>query len=55
MRPNLTIFILFFGIALLEAIRGGYWLRILFWIAIGAVFFLADRRELARRDHVHAG
>jgi hypothetical protein len=50
MRTNLTIFILFFGIALLDAIRGGYWLRILFWLVIGAVFFLADRRQLARRE-----
>ncbi|HEY9384707.1 MAG TPA: hypothetical protein VIP80_14440 [Gemmatimonadales bacterium] len=49
MRTNFTIFILFFGIALLDAIRGGHWLRILFWLAIGAVFFLADRRQLARR------
>lgn len=50
MRTNLTIFILFFGIALLDAIRGGAWLRILFWLVIGAVFFLADRRQLARRE-----
>jgi hypothetical protein len=50
MRTNLTIFILFFGIALLDAIRGGYWLRVLFWVAIGAVFFLADRRQLAKRN-----
>jgi hypothetical protein len=49
MRTNFTIFILFFGIALLDAIRGGHWLRILFWLAIGAVFFLADRHQLARR------
>jgi len=49
MRTNLTIFILFFGIALLDAIRGGHWVRILFWLTIGAIFFLADRRELAKR------
>jgi len=49
MRTNLTIFILFFGIALLDAIRGGHWLRILFWLGIGAFFFWADRRQLARR------
>jgi hypothetical protein len=50
MRANLTVFLLFFGIALLDAIRGGHWPRVLFWCAIGAVFFLADRRQLARRD-----
>ncbi len=49
MRTNLTIFILFFGIALLDAIRGGAWLRILFWLAIGALFFVADQRQLAKR------
>jgi hypothetical protein len=45
MRTNLTIFFLFFGIALLDAIRGGHWLRILFWLAVGTLFFLADRRQ----------
>jgi hypothetical protein len=48
-RTNLTIFLLFFGIALLDAIRGGAWLRVLFWLAIGTGFFLADRRRPARR------
>ena len=50
MRTNLTIFLLFFGIALLDAIRGGHWLRVFFWSAVAAVFLLADRRELARRE-----
>lgn len=49
MRTNLTIFILFFGIAALDAVRGGHWLRIIFWLAVGMVFFMADRRQLARR------
>lgn len=47
MRTNLTIFALFFGIALLDAIRGGNWLRVAFWLAIAAAFFLADRRNRA--------
>ena len=49
MRTNLTIFILFFGIALLDAIRGGHWLRILFWLGVGTLFFLADRRQHGKR------
>jgi len=49
MRTNLTIFFLFFGLALLDAIRGGYWLRVAFWLGIGVFFFLADRRQLAKR------
>jgi hypothetical protein len=49
MRTNLAIFIVFFGIGLLDAIRGGRLLRILFWLGIGAIFFLADRRQLSKR------
>lgn len=49
MRTNLTIFILFFGIALLDAIRGGHWLRIVFWLCVGTLFFLADRRGQGNR------
>jgi hypothetical protein len=43
MRTNLTVFLIFFGVALLDALQGGYWLRVLFWLGIGALFFLADR------------
>jgi hypothetical protein len=48
-RTNLTIFFLFFGIALLDALRGGHWPRMLFWVAIAAVFYFADRRQAAKR------
>ena len=49
MRPAFTIFILFFGIAFLDAVRGGQWPRILFWVVIGILFFLADRAQLWNR------
>ena len=49
MRTNLTIFLLFFGIALLDAIRGGYGLRVAFWLAVGVLFYVADRRQPAKR------
>ncbi len=49
MRTNFTVFLLCFGIALLDAIRGGHWLRILFWLGIGGVFLVADRRGMGRR------
>lgn len=49
MRTNLTIFIVFFGISVLDAIGGGHWLRILFWVVMAAFFLLADRREIAKR------
>ncbi len=45
MRSNFAVFLLFFGIALLDALRGGNWLRIAFWLAIGAVFLWMDRRR----------
>ena len=51
MRTNLTIFVLFFGVALLDAIKGGNWIRIAFWLIMAAAFLLADRRALARRAH----
>lgn len=49
MRGNVTIFLLFFGIALLDAFRGGHWLRVAFWLVVGALFYVADRRQLANR------
>ena len=40
-----TIFILFFGVSLLEAIQGGNWLKAAFWLAIGIAFFVLDGRR----------
>ena len=48
-RATFTIFILFFGIALLDAIRGGSWPLILFWLALAAIFFVADQRGATKR------
>jgi hypothetical protein len=39
---NVAVFLLFFGLALLDAIRSGDWLRAAFWLAIGLVFLRAD-------------
>jgi hypothetical protein len=39
---NVTVFLLFFGIALLDAIQSHDWLRAAFWFAIGLVFLRAD-------------
>lgn len=44
---NVTIFLLFFAIALLEAFRTGQWLRGAFWVAVGLFFLGAD--NLTRR------
>jgi hypothetical protein len=37
-----TVFILFFGIALLDAIHDFDWLKTSFWLATGFVFIMAD-------------
>ncbi len=39
---NVTIFLLFFGISLLDAVRSHDWLRALLWLALGVVFLRAD-------------
>jgi hypothetical protein len=49
MSPGLTVFILFFGVALIDAVRGGDWLRVLFWLAMGVTFWLLDQRRLRLR------
>lgn len=49
---NFTVFLLFFGIATLEAFQERNWLKASFWLAIGIVFLLADnfhRRDRALR------
>lgn len=39
---NFTVFVLFFGIATLEAFQTQNWLKAAFWLAIALVFLLAD-------------
>jgi len=43
-----TIFLLFFGVALIDALVGGSAYAILFWLAVGAAFFVADVRRVRR-------
>lgn len=40
--PNFAVFVLFFGIAALEAFQTAKWSMVLFWLAIGLIFLLAD-------------
>ena len=42
---NFVIFILFFGVATLDATQTQNWLRVAFWVAIGAVFLFADAKK----------
>jgi hypothetical protein len=39
---NFTIFLLFFGVAMLETFQTRNWLKAVFWVAIGLVFLVAD-------------
>ena len=40
--PGITVFVLFFGLALLDALRAGDWVHAAFWVAIGAAFLWMD-------------
>ncbi|MEO6066693.1 MAG: hypothetical protein ABIQ41_01785 [Gemmatimonadales bacterium] len=50
---GVTVFLLFFGISLLDALSGGHWLRAGFWITMGLVFWGLDR--MRRGDGTKAG
>ena len=41
-RPGVTIFILFFGVAFLDALTDGRWPRIAFWATMGVAFLTLD-------------
>lgn len=41
-RTSFAIFLLFFGISMLEAFRTRNWLKVAFWIAIAIMFLIAD-------------
>lgn len=43
--PGFTIFMLFFALALIDAIQIQDWIKVGFWLLIGAVFLLADSRD----------
>ena len=41
-RASFTVFLLFFGISLLEAFRTRNWLNVAFWVGIAIMFLIAD-------------
>lgn len=45
---NFTVFLLFFGVAALEAFQTQNWLKAAFWLAIGVVFLVADNIKKER-------
>jgi hypothetical protein len=48
---NFAVFLLFFGVAALEAFQTQNWIRAAFWLAIGLVFLLADNLKKSADHH----
>jgi hypothetical protein len=42
---NTAVFLLFFGVAAVEALQTRNWLKVGFWCAIGLVFLVADLKK----------
>lgn len=42
---NSAIFVLFFGVACIQAVQTQNWLMVLMWVAIGLVFLWGDRKQ----------
>ncbi len=42
---NTAVFVLFFGVAVIEALQTQDWLMVLMWAAIGLVFLWGDRKR----------
>ena len=39
---SITVFLIFFGVSLLEAFRTRNWINVAFWIFIAIMFLIAD-------------
>jgi len=48
LSTNFAVFLLFFGVAALEAFQSHNWPKAGFWIAIGVVFLVADNLKKAQ-------
>jgi len=46
-----TLFILFFGISFLEAIRSSNWLSVAFWLMVAFLFLMADSLKRKEKDN----
>jgi hypothetical protein len=44
-HAGLTVFVLFFGIALIEAVQKHNWLEAGLFVSLGLMFFWADARQ----------
>jgi hypothetical protein len=50
LSTNFAVFLLFFGVAALEAFQTANWAKAAFWVAIGIVFLLADNMKKNDRE-----
>jgi hypothetical protein len=46
-----TVFLLFFGVAILEAFQTHNWLKAVFWLAIGFIFLSMEIGKRPRISH----
>lgn len=46
---NTAVFLIFFGLALVDAITSGNWLRSAFWVIVGLLFLRADGLKARKR------
>ncbi|MEP7002410.1 MAG: hypothetical protein ABI969_18110 [bacterium] len=51
----MTIFALYFGIALLDALKSHHWMQAWLWAAFGAAFIWSDLVERGRREPMPYG
>lgn len=51
LSANFAVFLLFFGVAALEAFQTANWAKAAFWVAIGLVFLLADNLNKSEKKH----
>jgi hypothetical protein len=51
---NFAVFLLFFGVAALEAFQTRNWIKAAFWLVIGIVFLSADNLRLVA-DNLRKG
>jgi hypothetical protein len=42
-HQGLTVFALFFGISVLEALQGRHWIAVALWLGVGLFFVAMDR------------
>jgi len=47
---SFTIFLIFFGVSLLEAFRTRNWINVAFWIGIAIMFLIADGLKPGKKE-----